>query len=69
MTDRQLSMGDVARYPRPGMDAPSCVKFTPDSQKVTYLLGTAGSLVQELWTYDLDNGERRQLTEIAGGAV
>jgi dipeptidyl-peptidase 4 len=69
MTDRQLSLGDVARYPRPGMDAPSCVKFTPDSQKVTYLLGAAGSLVQELWTYDLDNGERRQLTEMVGGAV
>src|SRR5712692_5397296 len=69
MTDRQLSLEDVARYPRPGMDAPSCVEFTPDSQKVAYLLGVTGSLTQELWTYDLGNGERQQLTEMAGGAV
>jgi len=69
MTDRQLSLEDVARYPRPGMDAPNQVKFTHDSQKVAYLLGTAGSLAQELWTYDVDSGERRQLTEIAGDAV
>jgi dipeptidyl-peptidase-4 len=44
------------------------VKFTPDSRKVTYLLGEAGSLAQDLWTYDLDTGERRQLTELASGA-
>src|SRR5260370_21164458 len=69
MTDRQLSLADVARYPRPGMDAPSSVEFTPDSRKVSYLLGAAGSLIQELWTYDLDSGERRQLTEMTGGAV
>jgi dipeptidyl-peptidase 4 len=63
MTDRQLTLEDVARYPRPGMDEPNQVKFTPDSQKVAYLQGTAGSLVQELWTYDLISGLRRQLTK------
>ncbi len=69
MTDRQLTLEDVARYPRPGMDTPDRVKFTPDSQKVAYLLGTSGSLIQELWTYDVDSGERRQLTEMASDAV
>jgi dipeptidyl-peptidase-4 len=69
MTDRQLTLEDVARYPRPGMNTPNQVKFTPDSQKVAYLLGTAGSLAQELWTYDVDSGERQQLTEMAGGAL
>src|SRR5216683_7431983 len=68
MTDRQLSLEDIARYPRPGMDVPSGVKFTPDSRKVTYLLGEAGSLAQDLWTYDLDTGGRRQLTKLASGA-
>lgn len=68
MTDRQLSLADVARYPRPGMDAPNSVEFTPDSRKVSYLLSAAGSLAQELWTYDLDSGERRQLTDMTGGA-
>jgi dipeptidyl-peptidase 4 len=69
MTDKQLTLQDVARYPRPGMNAPVRVKFTPDNQKVAYLIGTDGSLAQELWTYDLDNGERRQLTELASGAM
>ncbi|HEX7734826.1 MAG TPA: S9 family peptidase [Ktedonobacteraceae bacterium] len=69
MTDRQLSLEDVARYPRPGTDAPSDVQFTPDSQQITYLLGEAGSLVQELWSYNLGNRERRQVTELATGAV
>ena len=69
MTDRQLTLEDVARYPRPGMDTPDRVKFTPDSLKVAYLLGTSGLLIQELWTYDVDSGERRQLTEMAIDAV
>jgi dipeptidyl-peptidase-4 len=51
------------------MDAPKNIKFTPDSQKVTYLLSTVGPLAQDLWTYDLDTGKRRQLTELAGDAA
>ncbi len=69
MTDRQLTLEDVARYPRPGMNAPNQVKFTSDSQKVSYLQGTPGSLAQELWTYDLPSGERRQVTEMTSGNV
>src|SRR5947209_7906852 len=69
MTDRQLTIEDVARYPRPGMDAPNHVKFTPDSQKVAYLQGTPGSLAQELWTHDLPSGERRQVTEMTSRNV
>lgn len=67
MIDRLLSLEDVAHYPRPGMDAPSGVGFTPDSRKVTYLLGAAGSLAQELWIYDRDTGARRQLTHLTAG--
>ncbi|GHO84679.1 S9 family peptidase [Dictyobacter formicarum] len=69
MTDSQLSLEDVARYPRPGMGAPNGIAFTPDSQKVTYRQGVAGSLAQELWSYDLNNGKRRQLTDLTGGTV
>jgi dipeptidyl-peptidase-4 len=68
MTDRQLTLEDVARYPRPGMGYPNQVKFTPDSQKVAYLIGTAGSLTQELWIYDVGSGEQRQLTAMARSA-
>ncbi|GCE22139.1 S9 family peptidase [Dictyobacter kobayashii] len=66
--DSQLSLEDVARYPRPGMDAPNGIAFTPDGQKVTYRQGAAGSLAQELWSYDLDSKERRQLTNLSGDA-
>jgi dipeptidyl-peptidase 4 len=69
MTDRQLTLEDVARYPRPGMDAPNQVKFIPNSQKVAYLQGMAGSLAQELWTYDPASGERRQLTEMTSESM
>ena len=69
MTDRQLTLEDVARYTRPGMNAPTQVKFTPDSQKVAYLQSTADSLAQELWIYDLPSGERRQVTEMTSGNV
>jgi dipeptidyl-peptidase 4 len=65
MTDRQLTLEDVARFPRPGMNIPNQVKFTPDSQKVAYLQGTSDSLAQELWIYDLVSGERQQLTDMA----
>ncbi len=69
MTDNQLTLKDVARFPRPGMNAPDRVEFTPDSRKVAYLLGASGSLAQELWIYDVDSGERQQLTEMASGAA
>jgi dipeptidyl-peptidase-4 len=47
------------------MDAPRSVKFTPDSRKVAYLQGSSGSLAQDLWIYDLENGERSQVTRFA----
>ncbi|MGH2479019.1 MAG: DPP IV N-terminal domain-containing protein, partial [Ktedonobacteraceae bacterium] len=68
MTDRQLSLADVVRYPRPGMNAPGSVAFTPDSRKVAYLQGEPGLLAQELWTYDLESGGRQRRTEFTGGA-
>lgn len=69
MTDRQLSLADIARYPRPGMDAPGGVSFTPDSRKVAYLQGAAGSLIYELWTYDLESGARQQVTHLSGSSA
>ncbi|GLV59443.1 peptidase S9 [Dictyobacter sp. S3.2.2.5] len=67
MADGQLLLEDVARYPRPGMDAPTGVTFTPDGQQIIYRQVGAGSLAQELWSYDLNSGERRQLTHLSGG--
>jgi dipeptidyl-peptidase-4 len=57
-----LTLADVARHPRPGLNAPRRVEFTPDGQALTYLFSGAGTLTQQLWRYDLASGERRQLT-------
>src|SRR5260370_27075405 len=62
MTDKHLTLADVARYPRPGMIAPRRVDFTPDSRKVAYLFSAAGTLTQDLWTYEIDTGVRQQVT-------
>jgi dipeptidyl-peptidase-4 len=65
MTNKKLTLADVAHYPRPGMNIPGQLKFTPDNQKIAYLHGKNDSLAQELWTYDLASGERNQLTNLA----
>lgn len=69
MTDKQLSLTDVAHYPRPGMDVPSRIEFTPDSHHIAYLWGADGSLTQELWLYDPTSGARRQLTTLASNTA
>jgi len=63
--DTHLTPEDVARYPRPGMDAPRTLTFTPDGRKVAYLASSAGTLTQDLWTYEIATGVRRQLTDVA----
>ncbi len=57
MADR-LTISDVASYPRPGMDAPGMIGFTPDSRAVTWLHAADGGLVRSLWRIDIETGER-----------
>ena len=54
----RLTISDVATYPRPGMDAPGMVGFTPDSAAVTWLHADDGGLVRSLWRIDVETGER-----------
>ena len=54
----RLTIADVASYPRPGMDAPGMVGFTPDSKAVTWLHADDGGLVRSLWRIDIETGER-----------
>lgn len=54
----RLTIADVASYPRPGMDAPGMVGFTPDSMAVTWLHAADGGLVRSLWRIDIESGER-----------
>jgi len=54
----QLSIEQVARFPRPGTVVPGRIGFTPDSKAVTYLFSAEGNLVRSLWRYDIATGER-----------
>ena len=55
----QLTLAQVAAFPRPGAVAPGRIEFTPDGSGVTYLYSEEGSLVRSLWRFDLATGERR----------
>ncbi len=55
---RRLTISDIATYPRPGMDAPGMVSFTPDSRSVNWLHAADGGLLRSLWRIDVANGER-----------
>lgn len=57
----QLTLAQVASYPRPGMAVPSALRFTPDGAAVTYLFSAEGSLVRSLWRFDLTTGAREVL--------
>ncbi len=57
MSER-LTIADVASYPRPGMDAPGMVGFTPDSSAVTWLHAGEGGLVRSLWRIEIADGAR-----------
>lgn len=60
MTEPQrLTISDLARFPRPGMNVPGGLGFTPTGDAATYLFSAEGSLVRSLWRLDLATGERR----------
>ena len=58
-TGRRLTLDDIARRPRPGMDAPGSAVFAPDGRSLTYLHSRDGSLVRSLWRHDLVTGMTR----------
>lgn len=53
-----ITLGDVARMPRPGAVVPGRLGFTPDSSAVTYLFSENGDLIRSLWRYDIASGAR-----------
>lgn len=57
----QLTLAQVAAFPRPGTVAPARLQFTPDGKAVTYLFSEEGNLVRSLWRYDILHGEQRVL--------
>jgi len=59
----EITLEQVATYPRPGMAVPGSIGFTPDSKAVTFLLSAGGTLVRSLFAMDVETGARRVLAE------
>jgi dipeptidyl-peptidase 4 len=62
----ELTLERVAHYPLPGMNVPAALAFSPDGRMLSYLWSEDGSLVRQLWGYDLEFGERRLLARAPG---
>lgn len=61
-----LTIPQVAKFPRPGTEGPRRFEFALDGASLLYLDSPAGSLVQQLWSYDLASGERHRISDIGG---
>jgi dipeptidyl-peptidase-4 len=59
----EITLEQVATFPRPGTAVPGMPGFTPDGSKVVFLHSADGSLVRSLWSIDLATGERSVLAE------
>src|SRR5260370_17583845 len=65
----QLSPGQVAHYPRPGMAIPGKIRYSPDAKFVTYLFSERGDLVRDLWGLDLASGRMARWLSPPGETV
>jgi dipeptidyl-peptidase-4 len=54
----QLTIEQVAHFPRPGMVVPGRLAFTPDGRGLAYLQSADNSLARSLWRFDLETQER-----------
>ncbi|MBN1259298.1 MAG: DPP IV N-terminal domain-containing protein, partial [Anaerolineae bacterium] len=67
MTQSNITITDVAKYPRPGLAIPTAFAFSPDDTLITCLFSAQGDLSQQLYAYDPRTGERRLLATPPGG--
>jgi dipeptidyl-peptidase-4 len=63
-----LTLDRVAHYPLPGTNAPAAVRFSPDGRYLTYLWSEDGTLVRQLWGYEIETGETKPLVRAEGPA-
>ncbi|PID87076.1 MAG: peptidase S9 [Chloroflexi bacterium] len=61
-----ITIEDIATYPLPGTAVPGSLQFSPDNNHITYLCSDEGSLVQQLYALNLENGDTHQLVKPPG---
>src|SRR5207248_11599920 len=68
---RRITVGDVARLPRPGTTGPEALSFSPDGKTLTYLAPLPGArgMTRALWAHDVATGEERVLFAPSGEGV
>jgi len=65
----KVTLGDVARFPRPGMAMPGRFQFSPDGTWLTFLWAPDGGLARTLWGLNLKTGEKQELVRPPGEGV
>jgi len=65
----ELTALDVARYPLPGANVPTSITFSPDGRWISFLWSPEHSLRRDLFVFDTETGERRQLLGATGGVT
>ncbi|MBI9044493.1 MAG: S9 family peptidase [Anaerolineaceae bacterium] len=63
----QLTIEEAVKMPPPGMAVPGNFKFSPDQCWVSYVFSPEGSLVNQLYKFDIQKGESSILFEIPEG--
>ncbi len=66
---RQVTLDDVARFPRPGLSGPGKISFTPDGRRVVFLWAEDGGLRRVLWELDPATGRRSVLFDPGAGVT
>jgi dipeptidyl-peptidase-4 len=64
-----IPLEDVARAPVPGGVFPTRIAFSPDGRMVTFLNASQGSLVRQLFAYDVETNQTRLLLTPPGGGA
>jgi len=63
MSKNLIPIEEVAKYPAPGVLAPSGFSFSPDDSLLTYLYSPEGTLSNQLFVLDLKTSEKKLFLE------
>ena len=63
-----IGFEEIATIPRPGSKGLTQVAFSPDDRFVTYLGGDPTTLTRQLYAFDRETGETKQVIKPAAGS-
>ena len=69
MPQKTFPIEEVAKNPSPGNIAPGAFAFSPDDSVLTFLYSPNQTLSRQLFTFDLNTGERRLFIDASTGTT